>query len=234
MPNQHIILKADDLRYSAQTILPDAWKRFLDYIVDQGICAGLGIVGESLATEDERYFSAVRELDETGSFEIWNHGYNHHLQRVNADGGTYCEFQNTPYEYQMEHLGATQALARDRLGLTLRCFGTPGNKCDANTRRAVENTPDIEVWLYGDPSSSTAVLRRFANIEFPAHEPDYRKFVGNHDPERDYLLLQGHPNSWDDPRFEQFHRVVQYLKERDCTFVTPHSYHRLRDNTAAR
>lgn len=225
MPNQWIMLKADDLRFDPDHIISPNWKRFIDYIVAQDIKAGLGIIGASLEEGDERYFDLVKNHHQSGRFEIWNHGYNHHLNRTNEAGETYHEFQNTPYEYQKEHLLKTQVLAREKLDITLRTFGTPGNKRDAHTLRAVDETDEIEVWLYGDDASSKRILKRYANIEFPAHEPDYQKFLKSYDPNREYLLLQGHPNSWDDRRFGQFDLMIQYLKAQGCNFINPYEYH---------
>lgn len=39
-----------------------------------------------------------------------------------------------------------------------------------------------------------------------------------------YIVLQGHPNQWDDKRFEDFTKVVRYLKEQGCPFMTASEY----------
>jgi peptidoglycan/xylan/chitin deacetylase (PgdA/CDA1 family) len=35
-----------------------------------------------------------------------------------------------------------------------------------------------------------------------------------------YVAVQGHPNQWDDGRFEEFKQAVLYLRSHGCRFVT--------------
>ena len=39
-----------------------------------------------------------------------------------------------------------------------------------------------------------------------------------------YVAIQGHPNQWDDVRFDYFKKAVLYLREQGCRFVTPSEY----------
>ena len=98
-----------------------------------------------------------------GSFEIWNHGYNHKLNGINENGETYHEFWNTTSDYQKEHLEKTQELALEKLGITLRAFGAPGNNHDSITLDVMNENDDIKVWFYGNPESNKIVLERYYN-----------------------------------------------------------------------
>jgi peptidoglycan/xylan/chitin deacetylase (PgdA/CDA1 family) len=36
--------------------------------------------------------------------------------------------------------------------------------------------------------------------------------------------LQGHPNAWDDKRWEGFVQIIEFLQARGCEFLTPSEY----------
>jgi len=223
---QHIILKADDVRRDPEHILPPRWQTFINRIETYGIQAALGVIGNSLEGDHPAYFDRLKALHHSGRFELWNHGYDHVLNGTNDRGESYCEFSNTPLEHQRDHLTRTQTLARENLGITLRTFGAPGNRIDDATRTAIDDIDDLEVWLYGHPQSKKRLLKRSENIEYPTHNPDFAQFQAHHDPNREYLVLQVHPNSWDENRLSQFDRIIQYLIANHCAFTLPYSYHK--------
>ncbi len=110
MDKQHVILKADDIRYDADHILSPRWQRFIDHILEQNIAAGLGVIGISLDNGPSEYFKRLRELHADSHFELWNHGYDHVLNGTNDRGEIYHEFFNTPKEHQQNHLAHTPHL----------------------------------------------------------------------------------------------------------------------------
>ena len=224
---QFIILKADDLVAGESDAVPSRWRRFIEHIFSKNIKASLGLIGSSLEKDNRDYFSRLEDLDNSGCFEIWNHGYDHLLNGRNEGGEVIHEFFGTSYEHQKEHLLRTQRLAKEKLHITLRTFGAPGNAIDHTTLEAIEETEDIKIWLFGLPASSTLVLERSCEIEFPTHNPDYGQFLQQCDAERDYLVFQIHPNGWDDSAFYEFERIIDYLIESDATFITPHEYYTL-------
>lgn len=223
---QYIILKADDVRRDPEHILPLRWQTFIARIETYGIQAALGVIGNSLEGDHPAYFDRLKTLHHRGRFELWNHGYDHVLNGTNNRGESYCEFSNTSLEHQRDHLVRTQGLAREKLGITLRTFGAPGNRIDDATRIAIDGIDDIEVWLYGPPQSKKRVLRRSTNIEYPTHNPDFAQFLAHDQPDPEYLVLQVHPNSWDENRLSQFDQIIRHLIARNCVFTLPHSYHK--------
>jgi hypothetical protein len=222
---QIIILKADDIRYDPEHILPLRWQTFIHYIIEQDINAGLGLIGNSLKGDHPDYFKRLRDLHNGTHFEIWHHGYDHVLKGTNEKGETYHEFSNTSLAHPLDHLQKTQDLAKEKVGITLHTFGAPGNGIDSTTCDALTHLTDIKVWFYGNPNAHLFNLKRTLNFEYPTHNPDFASFQKNYTPDLPCLVLQMHPNSWDDQRFEQFDQTIQFLLNQNTTFVLPYDYY---------
>ncbi len=223
--NQLIILKADDLFYDEKKILTDNWKRFLHYAVSKKIKTSVGLVVNSLNTEDERYFGLLKYLTKTGYIELWNHGYDHLLNASYPDGGIYEEFRNSSLDYQVDQLRKSQELAREKLDITLRTFGAPGNAIDSTTILALDEFEEIKVWFFGMEGSDKLVLGRNAEMEYPVGKPDYESFVLNYDSTKDYLVFQIHPNQWDENQFNEFKKIISFLNDHHLTFILPYEYY---------
>lgn len=222
---QTIILKADDIRYDSEHIIPPRWQTFIDYIVAQNINAGLGLIGNSLEGDHPVYFKRLEELHTSPHFEIWHHGYDHVLKGTNEKGETFHEFYNTSFEHQLSHIQKTQTLAQEKVGITLRTFGAPGNGIDDTTSKALSQMSDLKVWFYGPPDCPLFNLARTINFEYPTHNPHFASFQGHYQTHHTCLVLQMHPNSWDNERFDQFDQIIQFLLQQDTTFVLPYDYY---------
>ncbi|CAN5474284.1 hypothetical protein BH23BAC1_BH23BAC1_20830 [soil metagenome] len=229
---QFVILKADDLVFDHEQIIPENWKKFIDLIEKSAVKASIGIIGNSLESGNSAYFSAIKDLHYKGIFEFWNHGYDHMLNGINDKGEKYHEFKGSSLDYQKRQIHKTQTLAKEKLGIKLRAFGAPGNAIDFNTITALEADTTIRVWFYGDPASTKFILARHSNceIEFPVHHASMEKFTTSYDKAASLLVLQLHPNSWDTYRFEQFKNILQYLQEQEVTFVNPFEFYKLANN----
>ena len=226
---QWIIFKADDLNYDPKYIISDGWKRFFDLVVNLEIKCSIGLIGNSLESEDEAYFQYLRDLHMTSNFEIWNHGYDHLLRKfrkIRSDWQMYSEFCNTSLGHQKSHILKTQQLAFERLQIRLATFGAPGNRIDKNTTCALDEIDEIKIWLYGDPASKKLVLKHYMRLEFPTHYPVYEEFLKHYSSKPEYLVLQGHPKGWDLERLKEFEKVVNFLKERNPIFANPSDYFR--------
>ena len=175
----------------------------------------------------QEYFTILKEIADDGSFEIWNHGFDHELFGVNNDGKTYHEFFNTNYDDQKNHLEKTQELASEKLGITIHAFGAPGNSYDSVTLNVIDEINEIKVWFYGNPESNKLVLKNLYNIEFDGQYPDYEKFVNNYPIDEEYLALQIHPKAWDNKDFNQFELIIEFLITQKVAFITPYEFYRL-------
>lgn len=225
--NQLVILKADDMVFDENTIVPQRWISFIDYIKSKGIKASIGVIGNSLEAGNKKYFKYLKSIAASGSFELWNHGYNHIYDGKYPNGESYKEFYNTPYSYQYEHMSLTDSLAIKKLGIIFHTFGAPGNGIDSVTVRAINNQKNIKVWLFGLPGSTKLNLQRLVGIEFPIFNPDYSQFIKNYSPERPFFVLQIHPNSWDETKFTEFKKIIDYLLSKKVTFINPYDYYLL-------
>lgn len=231
----HILIKVDDLRHVNGKVHP-RWQKLVDFLKARKVRAGIGIIGNSLENAPPEYVRWIREQRATGLIEFWNHGYDH---REWTEGGAKLrEFAGTPYEHQKDHLTRVNRLAREKLGFPLPAFGAPFNGTDAATVRALREDPETTVWLYGDPKNPAGklVLERVGrvNIENPIFKPSLERFVDGYRryPERPYFVIQGHPAQWDDPGFEQFVRIVDFLTGEGAVFTTPSEYAKTRAATS--
>jgi peptidoglycan/xylan/chitin deacetylase (PgdA/CDA1 family) len=225
-----VIFKMDDLRASSTPSgLAAAWDRLFDYVDAKPLTVSVGIIGNSLESTIPAYPESIRRIHATGRVEFWNHGY---LHVRDQPPGTY-EFKGTTLTYQQTNFQTTQSLARERLGFSFATFGAPYNASDATTRQVLEVDPDMQISLYGTtaifgPTVSRLLnLERWLNLEVSAGIiVDYNTFVANYQAQRQrpYLVLQGHPVSWDLAEFDTFTRIVDFLIADGVTFMTPSGY----------
>ncbi len=222
---QIIILKLDDL-WNKERKVHQGWEDVISYLNENNIKSTIGIIGESLETEDEVYFNWVKKRHNEGH-EIWNHGYCHCKPLI--DGETVSEFRDTPLEYQFEQLQKTQTLAKEKLGITLTTFGAPYNHTDSVTAVALDRLPEIKNWFYNEtnhPSSKKVYSRiNSVNIEYPVHKPNFELFKKGYIENRtqEIITIQGHPRSWisDPNRILEFKKIIAFLKDENVTFSTP-------------
>lgn len=220
-------LKADDMRFDPVNVLYPQWTKLLDYMEKRQIKMCIGLICNYLEKGNAEFFERLKRIDRLEYFEIFNHGYDHVLDRINEQGEHYWEFFNTPVEQQKEHFNKSQNLVKEKLGITLHTFGAPGNKNDANTTKAIETINDLKVWFLGDPSSSKLVLDKRRWIETSACRPDYETFVKNYSPDEDYLVLHLHPMDWINEDFGIYIKVLDFLLQQDVTFLLPYEYYQL-------
>jgi|GEM_PF-2546787 len=225
-PTGSIVLKLDDLKYVEGGPVSRRWDNFASLIMEKKIPASIGIIGNSLELGNEDYFEWIRERNETGFFEFWNHGFNH--SRIQQDDQEIYEFSNSSLQDQVTTLRKTQDLAREKLGIEFVTFGAPFNRIDQNTVTALEEFPEIGIWLYGRAAAkSTKVLSRTptVGIEYPVHWPVFYHFWNNYyfRSAESVITIQGHPNSWSEHRLREFEMIVDYLQEIGVPIIKPSS-----------
>jgi len=223
---QIIILKLDDVvAHSASDDAPVSprWQRVTDFLKDGNIKGSFGIIGYSLEQDNEAYFDWIKALHKSGLIEFWHHGYR---QRKRTDPSG--EFEGS-FEIQKAALERTQTLAKTKLGITFKTFGPHWSGTNEHTTRALEGMPDISMWFYGPKNTSKFVFEAVLTLENPVHVPDFARFKATYDQvafDRPYLALQGHPNSWDEARWDNFVQIITFLKSKGCVFMTPSEYMR--------
>lgn len=223
----YVILKLDDV-VNTRGRVPERFKKLGEYIRTKKIKASLGIICNSLEGDNPEYIQWLKDLHDTGLVEFWTHGYTH--KEWDENGKHLQEFNGTSYEEQKQHFDRSQELAKQKLGFAFTSFGAPFNGTDANTARALTEEPEIKIWLYGDIQNPAGklVLDRVGpvNIENPLFVPSLDRFIAGYNkyPTREYFVIQGHPNQWDDARFDQFTKIVDFLIEQKAKIVTPTEY----------
>lgn len=222
---QFVILKADDLVHDKVNVISKNWYKFLDYVVSEKIKSSVGLVVNSLETDDERYPGLLKYLNRTGYVELWIHGYDHRLGVKYPNGDLYDEFRNSSLEFQKEQIKKALDLSKQKLDFTMQTFGAPGNAIDENTSIALDAFDEIKVWFFGREDSDKLVLHRSEEMEFPVGNPDFNSFLKNYSVSSNYIVFQIHPNMWDENQFNEFKKIIDFLKEEKCTFILPREFY---------
>lgn len=233
MDTTYIILKLDDL-WCEQDLVHEGWEQVVRFLNRKKVKGTIGIVGNSLEEDNADYFDWIKAREKEG-YEIWHHGFCHCRHKV---GDTEIrEYRGTTYEEQLTSIQNTQQLAEEKLGITLRSYGAPYNSTDEFTAKALEEVPDLKVWIYKETKMPTSkfLLNRIAavNIEYPVHQPDLEQFKAGYETYKNepILIIQGHPRSWveDKKRFKTFKKIIRYLKKENVVFTTPFEYYQMQN-----
>lgn len=222
---QIIILKLDDITTNdaqpGQPVSP-RWQRVIRFLEKSKLRASCGIIGYSLEADNDLYFQWIKDLHAKGNIEFWNHGYRN--RQASDQAG---EFEGS-LEQQTKALQDTQRLAKQKLGITLKVFGPHWSQTNAQTGKALDTVPEIKAWFYGRPGeSSKLAFERVLVLENPTFVPDFQRFkelYEQHAQHKECLALQGHPNAWDDQRWDGFVKIIGFLQSRGCVFMTPSEY----------
>lgn len=220
-----VILKLDDVHYGSNgEVVPPRWDRVADYIEAKGLKAGFGIIGFSLAEDKPEYFEWIKKHAAKGNIEFWNHGYRNRLG-VNDFG----EFEQA-YDAQYRSLFLTDSLAQAKLGLVLNTWGRHWTNVNADTDLALSRIKNIRM-IFGAPENPVHfkgyVFPDRLQMEYPVHNPNYDEFVKHYRGEWKDLncfYLQGHPNSWNEERWNNFTRIIEFLESENVRFVTPSEF----------
>jgi peptidoglycan/xylan/chitin deacetylase (PgdA/CDA1 family) len=217
-----IVLKLDDFG-AAHGKVHDKWLKVAEFAKSRNIKVTFGIIGTRMVEDCPGFVQWTKEQHATGRIEFWHHGWDHAEHTDN--GKRIMEFSGEPYEHQKKHFADTQKLAREKLGFAFVSFGAPFNATDANTVKVLSEDPDIKVWMYGNPQNpagKTVLDRSFAvSIESPTMIPNYGAFIEGYAHSRgaDYFVMQGHPAAWNDERWGQFVKIVDFLIAQKAEFV---------------
>lgn len=232
---QVVILKMDDLtanganREKGEAV---SWRlrKFVETVRRLDVDASLGLIGNSLEADNPIYTAWIKALHDEGRIEIWNHGYSH-KEFPAENGKRRAEFYGISVEEQRENFAKTQRLAKEKLGIELKAFGSPFNLGDENTEKMLEESPEVTVWFFGPakPKHSTKlILERRVNLENPTMSPNSAKLIEDYTRyghTLPYIVLQGHPNGWNDEKLAEFEKAVTFLKEKGCVFMTPSAFY---------
>jgi len=221
-PPPKIVLKLDDFGAAHGGVHPK-WQKVADFCAAKGIKVNFGIIATRMTEDCPEFVKWTKQQHDAGHIEFWHHGWDHG-ERTDSGKRT-MEFSGEALEYQQDHLAKANTLAKEKLGFPFVSFGAPFNATDENTVKALANDPDIKVWMYGDPdhpAGKTVLERSYAvSIENPTFIPNYGAFLEGyaHNRGAEYFVMQGHPAAWNDERWDQFVKIVEFLIAQKADFV---------------
>lgn len=227
--NNGIVLKLDDLKPDAQGVHP-RWQRVYDYALKNQVPIAIGVVANTIENGGDAYCKWLAAAAKEPIVELWNHGYDH--KKVKLDGKTATEFRGTPFDFQQWHLQRAQELMDSVTGTYPVTFGAPYNHIDSVTSQVLNGIPEIKIWLYADsvefPNAKQHLIKRIdpLNIEYPVQIPNFYQLWNNLYFYRDasFIVIQGHPKSWDNKQFEQFTHMVTYIKKTGFNITLPKKF----------
>ncbi|MDZ4289641.1 MAG: hypothetical protein U0984_16870, partial [Prosthecobacter sp.] len=230
-----VMLKLDDLvRQGSQpqgTVSP-RWQRVTDFLEGEKIKASYGILCDSLEGDCPGYVDWLKQRVAQGWIELWHHGYYRKglPEDLKVNGRT-AEYMGGTVEDQAAMFRKSFALVKEKVGVDVIAFGPHSTAIDGTTYEALEQFPQIKlVWFYGPPkgmATSKYLVKRLMELEKPLFVPNAEAVRQGYEMKKatlPYIAIQGHPNQWDDARFESFQKAVLYLRDQGCRFVTPSEF----------
>jgi peptidoglycan/xylan/chitin deacetylase (PgdA/CDA1 family) len=227
------------------------WTKFTDYVKEKKLRLGIGMLANSLEGDKPKYVAWLRELLATGQIELWLHAYDHQSHLIDGKlfpefNGLALEEQKARLakcqQLAREKLGQPfQTFGPPGQGgipaglPPTTPLGVGKTAMDENTLKAIADDPDLKAIMYPAPlddlgarldaAGKVTVLRRVfsVNLENPVFSPNFDIFLEGyaHNRGQDYFILQGHPKQWDEARFQQFVKIVDFLTAQGAVFVTP-------------
>ena len=218
-----VVLKFDDVVAGRDGhVVSERWQRVADFLEGKKIKASMGVIGWSLIDYNSAYFKWITDrATPCGYIEFWNHGYqNRRPEDVNG------EFERS-YEEQLYYFRMTDSLAYARLGIQFAVWGPHYSSDNEFTDLAIAQLPQIRM-TFTYPRKAVHykgfVLKNRLNFEFPTSNPDFEAFMKEYlvkSKDWEYFFMQGHPNNWDETRWQNFVKVIEFLEKEGVRFVTP-------------
>ena len=226
-----ILLKLDDVTQKGANAERPVSQNFIEIVALLNrleVPASFGIIANSLENGTDAYFDWIRSVRAQGH-EFWFHGLTHQ-EFPRENGRRVCEFARRPYEEQLEHFDRAQTLAKEKLGFAFATFGSPFNQTDGNTGKVLAEHPEVTTSFFGpwaNVPKDCRVLERSFDLEVPIFKPNYEHIVKEFEAygkDLPYIVLQGHPNSWGGKQRAEVAKIIRYLKEQGCTFLTAEGF----------
>lgn len=220
-----IILRLDDL----QSKTTGAFEWVLNTALEKNVKVSFGVIGDNLEDSacNQRFIDFMKYTDSLG-MEIWHHGYIH----------TNTEYKGSSYEKQLESFKRTYELMEQKCGISMHTFGPPYNVSDNTTIKMItENFPGINVFMSVTDSDNLASQTKLNDriiIESTTGIIDYEKFETSYESavakNRKCSVILGHPAQWNETSRQYFLDIIDFLKARDCVFMTPYEYYCYKNN----
>lgn len=235
-PNMVVIIKADDLENMTSN-----WERFIDVVETNTICAGIGVISshvtDSTSIQRIRHLALLKQRGGDAIIEFWNHGYDH------SGDNNQTEFWGTSVEDQIKHIQKSQQFFTDSLGIKCVTFSTPFNRTSAETYQALSYFPEIKILM---TARKTEIYEPYKWVEIRGKEEtlqspyirlnilflsvknvpltQIKQHIHSVAP-NGCVVVQIHPNLWDNKDFTDFQKMIDLFKRKHVQFMTPQQYY---------
>jgi len=246
---QIVVFKMDDLATSWWR----EWKILTDLVKAEDVKAGLGIFAASLLEGDTAYDAWIADLLADGRFELWNHGFTG--SGPNGEPGREHQGTPYAYQKASFDQSRNALLTRcDRIMRTFAEHWYGGDATTVKVVSEDPSLRVWMAWesehLAAAAAAIPADLRVLGSLPVSMECPDpknwtpgyvncseFEKEYRGHEADA-YLVLQGHPWSWTETsakpdrtgavldRWNEFRKIVRFLKTRDALFMNPYEYYR--------
>jgi peptidoglycan/xylan/chitin deacetylase (PgdA/CDA1 family) len=223
LPMKIAIIKADDVKNVNAN-----WTKFFDISRDKGIKVSAGIICNSLQGDNPLYAEWLNHWQNSGLVEFWNHGWDHKRWGNDKKKQT-KEFSGSGYDHQKKHFEDAQSAMERVLGKAPVAFGAPYNAMDSNTARVLKENKDLlAVFCYpnrqiGGKIPMPMVLKGEGD---GTGKPNFEKFKAAYDakPGVNMTAIQFHPGNFGKKQFDEYIKIIDFLKAEDWTFMLPSEY----------
>lgn len=227
---KYILFKLDDVQAHWPYVV-GMWTNVANTFVTNGLHASFGLIGDDTELYGETYpeFWNWFQHCQNNGIQFWNHTF-HHTDLTALDR-----------KAQWWQLARNQNLVRRKSGSNLGGYGAPMNLNNGDTLAVVRDMDVCDFHFFGPTNSAKTSLLRLGDMESPTLVPNFPYFTNNwartlsncSNANVDYLVLQGHPGSWDTNRFTNFLNVLRFLTDRGYAIVNPAEYIRIKTGDLA-
>ena len=219
-----IILKCDDLKSNDVSSI-ESFDKLYDMLVEEGVTASFGIVGNSSKDGNQKVFWDNAKKYIEGGIEIWHHGW---LHRKNDQGVQEYNGMLTYDEMKENFQKTLELVEKNADGYKMVTFGAPYNSVnDEFMVMLSKEFPQIKTVFYTSKGDDPEIVKLNSkmNIESGTSVANYSVFEKSYDPELEYAAIQSHPGGFDDQSREEYRKMIKFLKEKNSIFMTPTQYH---------
>ncbi|MBE7042388.1 MAG: DUF2334 domain-containing protein [Ruminococcaceae bacterium] len=231
-PAQVIVFKFDDLHSTVGTHV-GKFDKALDFLRDQGIPGTAGVLGkwlEPAKVNPKKYLNQINTVKSwiLDGHQLWIHGYDH----APGEFAALKEVPASSYEKQMEMIAVTYDLMSTVLHYNATCFGASFNQNNEDTITVLnQEFPEIQTVLFMHDTKNRLSAMNLSSeslceIETQAGEVSSQLFLMRYEyvKELPYLVIQAHPDQWNEQSFKELGTIVKFLKSKNCVFMTPEQY----------
>lgn len=233
-PAQVVVFKFDDLKPTMGNQV-SKFDRAMGFLGKEGIPATAGILGkwlENAKRNPEKYQNQISIVKNwiLAGHQLWIHGYDH-------TPGEFAAMKEKPaatYQQQKELIQITYDLMETVLSYRTTCFSASFNQNNESTISVLnQEFPQIQTVMFmHDTNQRLDALNlssdSICEIETTTGVVSSELFFARYPyvAQLPYLVIQAHPGLWNEESFKELKKIVNFLKTKNCVFMTPEQYYK--------